>query len=163
MTDSAANSLRHPGPPFAAKTNEVPFRVPSRLEIWSIAFAMGCAVCVGSLAVQWAIYNVWLGDPGQLRLLGPIVSGLLAAAFTERMMWQSRRRRLATLRRFQIIAEMNHHIRNSLQMISYERLSADEGAAVRLKEAVDRIQWVLEQVLPRVQDGNIDRPAGSGR
>ena len=65
----------------------------------------------------------------------------------------SRRRRLETLRRFQIIAEMNHYIRNSLQAILYQSYSVDEAAAVRLKDAVDRIAWVLEEVLPAVHDG----------
>lgn len=64
----------------------------------------------------------------------------------------SRQRRLATLRRFEIVAEMNHHIRNSLQTILYQSYTLDEDVAARLKDAVDRIQWVAERVLPDVQD-----------
>ncbi len=129
-------------------------RVPGTAEIWLLGCAAGCAVAVGTVVAQWFFYNYLLQTNG-VRLVGPIVAGVLTLIFTQQMMEASRRRRLQTMHRFQIIAEMNHHIRNSLQMISYQSFSADAAAAERLKDAVDRIQWVLQEVLPGVHDGDM--------
>ncbi len=131
---------------------EAPFRVPAPWESWAIALGASCAVFAITFAIQWFIYIDWMGQT-EFHLVGVSVASILTFIFIQRMMAASRLRRLETLRRFQIIAEMNHHIRNSLQAILYQSFSLDETAAARLKDAVERIAWVLEQVLPAVQDG----------
>jgi two-component sensor histidine kinase len=51
--------------------------------------------------------------------------------------------------RLDTIAEVNHHVRNALQVISYSateaRLTGD--VASRLEESSQRIQWALREVL----------------
>jgi signal transduction histidine kinase len=131
---------------------EAPFRVPPTWESWAVALGASCAVFGITFAIQWFIYHDLLGQT-EFHAVGVSVASVLTFIFIQRMMAASRRRRLETLRRFQIIAEMNHHIRNSLQAILYQSFSVDDAAAARLKDAVDRIQWVLEEVLPAVHDG----------
>ena len=129
----------------------LPFRIPAPWESWLLAFAAGCGVFVATFAIQWFIYGYLLGHT-EFHFVGVSVASVLTFIFIQRMMYHSRQRRLDTLRRFQIIAEMNHHIRNSLQTILYQSYTLDDDVATRLKDAVDRIQWVLDRVLPAMTD-----------
>jgi len=77
------------------------------------------------------------------------LTGMVAGAF----FWQARRRdrdRRAFVReRLHTISEMNHHIRNALQVISfYSYREQDEKTLDMLRKAVNRIEWALKEVLP---------------
>ena len=53
------------------------------------------------------------------------------------------------IRKLEVIRLMNHHVRNSLQVISFAALaSQQEKATGELRDAVDRIEWALREVLP---------------
>ena len=130
---------------------QVQFRVPGAWESWCFGVVAGCAVFAATFAVQWFVYGYLLGHE-DVHLIGISVASILTFTFVQRMMSASRQRRIATVRRFAIIAETNHHIRNSLQTILYQSYTLDSDVAARLKDAVDRIQWVLERVLPDVHD-----------
>jgi signal transduction histidine kinase len=130
---------------------EIRFRVPGAWESWFLGFIAGCAVFVATFGVQWLIYGYLLGHE-DIHLIGISVASILTFTFVQRMMAASRQRRLATQRRLALVVEMNHHIRNSLQTILYQSYTLDDDVATRLKDAVDRIQWVLERVLPDVYD-----------
>jgi signal transduction histidine kinase len=52
----------------------------------------------------------------------------------------------------QVIAEMNHHIRNGLAAISLSTDAIQSQQSIRvISESVDRIEWALREVLPRSQ------------
>jgi two-component sensor histidine kinase len=77
------------------------------------------------------------------------LTGIVAAAFY----WQGRRldrqRRQFVSERLHTISEMNHHIRNALQVISfYSSKERDEKTIAALGQAVNRIEWALSEVLP---------------
>lgn len=57
-----------------------------------------------------------------------------------------------------IVADMNHHTRNALQVIvSRSALSMPDSAAIEdIRQAVGRIDWCLREILP-----NAHAPAGS--
>jgi len=60
-----------------------------------------------------------------------------------------RERRAQVQERLRTIAEMNHHIRNALQIIAYANLTADKEKSVELiRSSVERIEWALREVLP---------------
>ena len=74
-----------------------------------------------------------------------IVAGLLfyTLAFNERM------RRAQIHHRLSTIAEMNHHIRNALQVITYATATGKDSESMELiQSSVDRIEWALREVLP---------------
>jgi hypothetical protein len=55
--------------------------------------------------------------------------------------------------RLQKIAEMNHHVRNALQVVSFYRHQISDPEAARLlQDSISRIEWTLEEVLPRGWD-----------
>jgi hypothetical protein len=151
MTLPASDEGRTPRAERDFPSAGIPFRVPARWKSWAIGLAAGSAVFLATFSTQWFIYNYLLGQD-EFHWVGVSVASVLTFIFMQRMMARSRQRRLATLRRFQAIAETNHHIRNSLQTILYQSYSMDSEVAARLKDAVDRIEWVLEQVLPAVHD-----------
>jgi hypothetical protein len=50
----------------------------------------------------------------------------------------------------QVIAEMNHHIRNALTPISLSADAIENRQLVRvISDGVDRIDWALREILPR--------------
>ena len=81
-----------------------------------------------------------------------IVAGFLFYSLTniERLRRNVMRERLRT------IAEMNHHIRNSLQVITYASATRQDAESVELiRTSVERIEWALREVLP----GHVEPPA----
>ncbi|MBW4039613.1 MAG: hypothetical protein HIU91_12225 [Acidobacteria bacterium] len=68
------------------------------------------------------------------------------------MIYQVRRRRML-LRRMQIAAEVNHHIRNALSAIVYTAaVQGDADLQAVIQDATARIDWVLSTVLPDGED-----------
>ncbi len=73
-----------------------------------------------------------------------IAAGLLYFQITR----IERERQAVTQARLRTIAEMNHHIRNALQVISYAGVTQDRDASVELiRSSVERIEWALREVL----------------
>jgi hypothetical protein len=74
---------------------------------------------------------------------------VVAAVFSYLLMIYEKRRRMILARRMAIAAEVNHHIRNALTAIVYSTsVRHDQPLQSVLKDATDRIDWVLNTVLP---------------
>ena len=53
---------------------------------------------------------------------------------------------------------MNHHIRNSLQVITYATATQKNSESMEMiRSSVERIEWALREVLP----GHVEAPADS--
>ena len=79
--------------------------------------------------------------------LAAVIAGVLAF----RLLQHERDRRRRLRQRLEVIAEMNHHVRNALQVISLSTYSsADQKQLAAIKESVNRIQWALREVLPKM-------------
>ncbi len=60
-----------------------------------------------------------------------------------------RRQRRNMIRQLEVIRLMNHHVRNSLQVISFaSSVPQHQELADKVREAVGRIDWALREVLP---------------
>jgi hypothetical protein len=60
-----------------------------------------------------------------------------------------RRRQRDTDRKLQVIREMNHHVRNALQVLSYSTWrQEDENLRNMMRDSVTHIDWALREVLP---------------
>src|SRR5262249_36288182 len=81
---------------------------------------------------------------------------LLTGGFAGALFWQIQRRQAEHNRfvesRLYTISEMNHHIRNALQVLTYfaarPPAPGDENSVRAVRESVDRIEWALREVLP---------------
>jgi len=81
------------------------------------------------------------------------ISNLLTGIVAGGLFWQARRRdrerRKFIRERLRTISEMNHHIRNALQVISlYSYQEHDQKTVQDLGRAVNRIEWAVSEVLP---------------
>jgi hypothetical protein len=90
------------------------------------------------------------GVPGRdLILLSNLMIGLVGATLVYVLSIRETQRRAYVECRLRVIAEMNHHIRNALQVITfYSR--AGQKPEIGIVEAVERIQWALREVLPQL-------------
>jgi hypothetical protein len=83
---------------------------------------------------------------------------VIASIFSYLLMIYEKRRRMILARRMEIAAEVNHHIRNALSAIIYSTsVRRDQSLQATLKDATDRIDWVLTTVLPD-GDGRLKWP-----
>jgi signal transduction histidine kinase len=99
------------------------------------------------LDLLWAIYNgptVWAMSIVDALL--SIVFGVLAL----KLMLAQRARHRKVVQQLEMIAEMNHHIRNALESIQLSaHFTHDRQFISEIHDAVDRIQWALREVLPK--------------
>ncbi|HET8667411.1 MAG TPA: hypothetical protein VFM10_05480 [Terriglobales bacterium] len=88
----------------------------------------------------WAPLGIMLGSDG--------VAAVLASWFALKLMNEAYRRREMVRHRIEVIAETNHHIRNALELIQFSaQTTQDQRVIENISTAVDRIQWVLRELL----------------
>jgi hypothetical protein len=117
-------------------------------------FVLFAAVGVGAVSflATELMHYILVPDIGRSpeRLLAEGFSALVVTLLAAKLIQVTRERHQLLLARMQVIAEMNHHIRNALSPLS---LSLDDTENQQLKnivsEAVDRIDWALREILPR--------------
>lgn len=110
------------------------------------------AVGLISFLVTELMHYMLVPDLGRLweRLLAEGLSAVVVALLTAGLIHQANKRREAALLRMQVIAEMNHHIRNALAAISLSTDAIQNQQSIRvICESVDQIAWALREVLPR--------------
>ena len=90
----------------------------------------------------------------ELLFLSGAMTAVLAGCMMLWVLLIQRSRQIETDQRMQVIAEMNHHVRNALQVISYWGVQERDRQQLRfIHESVDRIEWALRDVLPRTVAG----------
>lgn len=74
---------------------------------------------------------------------------VVASVLSYLLMIYEKRRRMILARSMAVAAEVNHHIRNVLTAIVYSAsVKRDPSLQATLRDATDRIDWVLTTVLP---------------
>jgi len=59
-----------------------------------------------------------------------------------------RRQKSEMIKKLEVIRLMNHHVRNSLQVVAFASAQQQEELANKVRSAVERIEWALREVLP---------------
>jgi hypothetical protein len=81
------------------------------------------------------------------------LTGLFAGGLFYQMAREEKTSRELVRARMNTIAELNHHIRNALQVIKFlggqQRTGLDAMQLQLINDSVDRIEWALREVLPR--------------
>ena len=131
-----------------------PFQGNSRIEPTSLRFVLGAALGVGvvSFLASELMHYMLVPDLGRNRerLLAEGLSALIVSFLAGRLVQITRERQRLTMARMQVIAEMNHHIRNALSPIFLALDGNDNQQLVQLvSEGVERIDWALREILPR--------------
>ncbi len=113
-------------------------------------------LCVCVMLLVWIVgfgFDRVLARDGVTRtdilLTSNFLTGLVAGFLFFSLSNYERLRRKLVQERLRTIAEMNHHIRNALQVITYAAASKPESGSVELiRNSVERIEWALREVLP---------------
>ena len=113
-------------------------------------------LCVCVMLLVWIVgfgFDRVLARDGVTRtdilLASNFLTGLVAGFLFYSLSNYERLRRKLVQERLRTIAEMNHHIRNALQVITYATASKTESGSVELiRNSVERIEWALREVLP---------------
>ena len=117
--------------------------IPSLLRRIGFSFLMGF-----SLFVLGALVNIVLSRNnirGPSLYLDDLILGLIAGLLV--FAYEQRRYR-AILDKVKVIAEMNHHVRNALQAITFSPYAEHSQQIQLVDESAKRIQWALREILP---------------
>ena len=132
---------------------------PARESLWSRrtgSLSLLIAVLVSALGVLLDRILVKEGLPrfGML-ILSNSITGLFAGGLFYQIVREEKIHRDLLRARMETIAELNHHIRNALQVIKFwgvqHRPALDAMQLQLINDSVDRIEWALREVLPKYE------------
>ncbi len=123
------------------------FARASKPMILVFALLIGAVVFGINLALDFSLAHV-----AHSPLTGYLVSDGAAAAIAVflvlNVIRSANERRVAVRRRLELIAAMNHHVRNSLDAIQMSaQLTRDRDAIKIISDEVSRIEWALREIL----------------
>jgi hypothetical protein len=99
--------------------------------------------------MEYLLHSRGLSQAGTL-MVSDAFAGIVAAIFATYGFYLHRQREAELRLRVDRIVEMNHHVRNALQVIAYWSVAdRDKREMELIREAVDRIEWALREILPR--------------
>jgi hypothetical protein len=110
---------------------------------------VGLTVFVVDGGMEYFLLAQGVSQAGTL-LVSDAFAGIVAAIFATYGFFLQRQREAEVQQRVDRIVEMNHHVRNALQVITYWSLADREKKEMDLiRKAVERIEWALREILPK--------------
>jgi hypothetical protein len=142
-----------------------PNRAPGK-SIWSRRTGFLSCIVIVVVSVIGVVLDRILMNEGLPRLGMLIISNSITGLFAGGLFYQIAREekihRELIQARMETIAELNHHIRNALQVIRFwgaqQRPSLDAMQLQLINDSVDRIEWALREVLPKYQAQGTQAP-----
>ncbi len=134
-------------------------------RIWVIILLFGTTVFVMGMALDWFLVHQTGLRPLVAALILNAMFGVVAGVLVYRLVAFERDKYNRILERLQVVDEMNHHIRNALQVISFSAHAASsESELSEIRNAVTRIQWAVREILPKVEPefSSFEGPAKPG-
>ena len=125
--------------------------MPARRYVITLLVGIGMFVAV-------YVVDIWLAAEGlhaESTWVDNVLLGVIAAAMAFLLQKHQERELRRQQRNAAIIEQMNHHIRNALQVI-VARASLDQRDTpelVQINDAVARIDWALREILPQSAGG----------
>jgi hypothetical protein len=95
-----------------------------------------------------SLSDVWLQQHASNLSIAMMDDALVGVGAGLLVFLYERRQRHNLIRKLEVIRMMNHHVRNSLQVISLASSAHLEKHANKVQDAVERIEWALREVLP---------------
>jgi len=123
---------------------------------------IAAAILVGAVVFVVGHFSDLLMQAGHPRLA--MLDDLLFAVLTVAgvvVYDQWRRRQIRD--KLKVVSEMNHHVRNQLQIIQYSAYATgDHEHFNRMQESVARIDWALREILGKpAENGSAPQPSQS--
>jgi uncharacterized membrane protein (DUF4010 family) len=117
--------------------------------------SLGALVCI---TLTGYLLDVILRSEGMPRndllLISDFLIGFVAATVVYKLAVHADKESRFLAVRLRVIAEMNHHIRNALQVIAFHTQLPEQHKIAEIDEAVNRITWALRELLPKMTDAN---------
>ena len=122
----------------------------STWRMFLLAVATAIIVCLIGVGLDMLILREH--ETGRVAIeVSDALGGFVAGVLSFRLLQYERERRARLRQKIAIIADMNHHVRNALQVISFHAYSsADKEQIEAVRESMERIQWALKEVLPKL-------------
>ena len=110
--------------------------------------AIGLVIFIIDSGLEYILLAYGISHSWTLFLSDTIAAA--AVAFFATYTFSLHQQKVADVReRVERVVEMNHHVRNALQVITYWSLAERDKKEVELiRQAVDRIEWALREILP---------------
>jgi hypothetical protein len=122
----------------------------SVMKTWLKITVVVAAVAGSGLLLDRLLYGDGLPRM-DLWLVSNLLTGAVAGALVYTTGRRHREREKAIEAKLKVINDMNHHVRNALQVITfYAATHHDEAEFKQIRDAIDRIQWALREVLPKL-------------
>jgi hypothetical protein len=133
----------------------------ARIFRWSRRYVILCSAVVAMTigVANWffdslmALYFPHIG----VKVMSVTFSGISAGIIFKLLVTAAWERKVVVEERLRLIAEMNHHIRNGLDIISLSaHTTKDKNTVETMKYGVEKIEWALREVLPKLpQSGSL--------
>jgi hypothetical protein len=119
----------------------------------STALVAGILLFVISATMDVSLLRLHWCRPIVTAVFSDCILAVVTFALLYRMLHYGQQRKIQVIERLATIDEMNHHVRNALQIISFNARAAacNEHELTEIKEAVQRINWALREVLPKLE------------
>ena len=133
------------------------FAILSRVQRALVGFAVGAFVFLSGGVLDWFVTRQYL--PRISLMLAEAAVALAVGLLVFQILTDIQERYQAMLDRLRRIAELNHHIRNALQVIAYHNVAErNERAIPQVNAEVVRIESVLREVSAALGE-NADFPS----
>ncbi len=118
-----------------------------RLRWVAACLAIICFVLTQVL--HWLLFPLDTGEQLWRRMAADALAAIIIGILAYRVFRNLAERRRAIYERLQLISELNHHIRNALQVIQFSaQTTQNDEAIVQIDESVRRIAGVLGELAP---------------
>lgn len=122
------------------------------------AYAFGLFVFAVGILLDVVLTDVGLPRPLML-VVNDVLTGFAAGVAAWLVFRAELRRREQEMNRFHVLDETNHHVRNALQVMVLHAYSMEGPRAAELQRAVARIEWTLNEVLPKIGPAMEEKPS----
>ena len=132
-------------------------------SLWSrrsglVSLLVAVVVSLIGIVLDWLLVKEGLPRLDML-IFSNGITGLFAGGLFFQMAREAKASRDLMAERMKTIAELNHHIRNALQVIKFlggqKRTGLDAVQLQLINDSADRIEWALRELLPRYPIGGI--------
>jgi hypothetical protein len=115
---------------------------------WAMALAAGLATFATVYIIDAFLARINLH--AEATILDDTLLAILVGALVLFLERKHQRELREQLHRIAVMEEMNHHVRNALQAIIFLTFNLkDKEATAKLRNATEKIEWALREVLPK--------------
>jgi hypothetical protein len=117
----------------------------------AILLALVSALLIFAVSVSADLFLIRDHQPARLTIeISDGISAIVIGVLSYKIFRLQQQRREYVRHKVEVISDMNHHVRNALQVISLTTHGGKQDEIVAVRESVNRIQWALRELLPKI-------------